>query len=68
MQILKWPYGEVQMVKNWGLLPKANINWPVSHVSHTEAGPPATVKASDDYRPGWHLECDLIRDGGPKPT
>lgn len=68
VRTLKQPYEEVHIRKSWDLLPTANTNVPTMRVGQLEVTPPVPVKSSDDYSPGWHLDCNLMRNPKPEPS
>lgn len=67
MRKLEQPYEEVHMGRKWGLLPTASINVPAMRVSQLEVNLPVTLKPSNDYQHGWHLNCKLMRLPKPEP-
>lgn len=52
---LKHPHGEIHMVKNWGLLPRASTNLPGVQMNYLGWRSNRPFKPSDDYSHGWHL-------------
>lgn len=52
---LKHPHGEIHMVKNWGLLPRARTNLPGVQMNFLGWRSNRPFKPSDDYSHGWHL-------------
>ena len=66
-KILKQPYGEVFIGKNWSLLStvsiKLSVIW-VNHFGHGSSNPNQTFRWCS---PGQHLECNL-RDLEPEPS
>lgn len=63
VRMLKWPYRDVHVRRNWGLLPTANTNLPDYEQVTLELSPPA-------FRwlwPHWHLGCNLVRNFEAEP-
>ena len=67
IKILKQPYGEVLLGKNWSLLSTVSIKLSVirvNHLGHGSSNPNQTFRWRS---PGQHLECNL-RDPEPEPS
>ena len=56
-QGLRAPFSS-QPVRNWGQHPVGNWKLPTTMSVSLEANP-SPVIPSDDYSPGWHLDCSL---------
>ena len=63
MKMLKLPFGETHMKRNWVLLPRANIDLPARRVSHVGSGFPSPRQT---FR-GQHFACNLPGACQPEP-
>lgn len=66
VQTLKQSYGNVQVEKNWGLLPKVGTNLLIIWKSLLGGRSSSPVKPSDDSSPGKYLDGSLMRDPEPE--
>ena len=55
------PYGEVHVVRNWGLQPTAMGG---NQLGSSSSSPSRAFRWGS---PGWCLDCDLLRDPEPEP-